>query len=233
MSDLKCGFHAERRKEIWQNAKASFNIRHSAAKIFIEVNYHFSLQAMHRQGDHYIIFCCYEFFWHIYLKKWNHFFLNIHFNYSMIMLFPFFFIFIFFSKSYLISKWFSKCMCNTAMVYWYSSIYPLKILFLKIWSILNKTLGQNEPHSYEQHIDILLSDDQFKHQAIFQSTQCMYYCKSVSLFTELDALKYCLFSRQRSVWNFFHFLPKKSMNISQGCDLVSIFPSHINRKCYL
>lgn len=99
-------------------------------------------------------------------------------------------------------------MCNSPMVYWYSGIYPLWTLFSNFWNILDKTLGQNELHSYEQHLDILLSDNQFKHQAIFQSTQCMYYCKSVSLFTRVGALK-CLFSRQRSVWNFFHFLPKK------------------------
>lgn len=101
-------------------------------------------------------------------------------------------------------------MCNSPMVYWYSGIYPLWTLFSNFWNILDKTLGQNELHSYEQHLDILLSDNQFKHQAIFQSTQCMYYCKSVSLFTRVGALK-CLFSRQRSVWNFFHFLPKKNL----------------------
>lgn len=96
------------------------------------------------------------------------------------------------------------------MAYWYSGIYPLWTLFLKFWNILDKTLGQNELHSYE-HLDILLSDDQFKHQAIFQSTQCTYYCKSVSLFTRLGTLKCCLFSHQRSVWNFFHFSAKKNL----------------------
>lgn len=69
MSDLKYGFHDECRKEIWQNAKARFHTRHSAAKVFTEVNYHFNLQAMHRQCDHFIIFCCCKFI--LFLKSAN------------------------------------------------------------------------------------------------------------------------------------------------------------------
>lgn len=56
-------------KKYGRVAKHIFTHFYFAAKVFIEVNYHFSLQAMHRQGDHYIIFCCCEFI--LFLKSAN------------------------------------------------------------------------------------------------------------------------------------------------------------------
>ena len=102
-------------------------------------------------------------------------------------------------------------MCISPTVLWYAStisVYSLGGWFLAFLNILNKILGQNELCAYEQRLDILLSDNQFKHQVTSQSTKRMYYCISVSLFVHwLDVLK-CLFYPQRSASNFFHFLQK-------------------------
>lgn len=80
--------------------------------------------------------------------------------------------------------------------------------FFAFLNIPNNFFVQNNLYAYEQYPDILLSYDQFKHQATVHTAKCIHYCRSVSLFTWLDALKWCLFSHQRSGWNFFHFLQK-------------------------
>lgn len=96
-------------------------------------------------------------------------------------------------------------------VFWYTSttsIYPLWGWFLACLNIHNKILGQNELYAYEQILTFCcqMINLNIKQPFNLQSV-CIIVKVSVCLFTGLDALK-CLFSPQRSAWNFFHFLQK-------------------------